>query len=99
MDIGAAVGSTQGIDSAELIEVAEFRTRGRFSNRERVTIEYAEEMCKTPVAVPDGLFSRLRGLFTEAQIVEITAVVAFENFRARFNRALAIESDGLYRPA
>jgi hypothetical protein len=46
----------------------------------------------TPVAVPDELFAQLRHRFDEAQLVELTASIAWENYRARFNHALGIES-------
>jgi hypothetical protein len=65
-------------------------------------MEYAEELTKEPVDVPEELFARLREHFDEGQIVELTAAIAIENFRARFNNALDIEpagfSEGLYCP-
>jgi hypothetical protein len=65
-------------------------------------MEYAEELTKEPVQVPDELFARLREHFDEEQIVELTAAIAIENFRSRFNNALEVEpagfSEGLYCP-
>jgi alkylhydroperoxidase family enzyme len=65
-------------------------------------IEYGEEMSKTNVDVPDKLFVRLREHFDDAQIVELTAAIALENFRARFNNALDIPpsgfSEGMFCP-
>ncbi len=52
-------------------------------------------MCRTPVEVPDAVFDELRRHFNEPQIVELTAAIAIENLRARFNRALEIPSDSL----
>ena len=49
-------------------------------------------MTHTPVEVPDELFQSLRAQFTEAQLVELTATIAWENYRARFNHAFGIES-------
>jgi alkylhydroperoxidase family enzyme len=54
-------------------------------------------MCRGSVDVPDAVFEELRRHFDSKQIVELTALVALENFRARFNRALEIPSDGLCR--
>jgi alkylhydroperoxidase family enzyme len=51
-------------------------------------------MTKTPVEVQDGLFAELRAHFDEAQIVELTAAIAWENYRARFDHALGIEAQG-----
>ncbi len=65
-------------------------------------MEYAEEITAEQVQVPDELFARLREHFDEAQIVELTAAIAIENFRARFNNALEIEpsgfSEGMFCP-
>ena len=76
--------------------MADFRASRLFSEQERVALEYAEEMSGTPVEVSDELFARLRGHYDEAQIVELTASIAYENYRARFNHALGIGSDQLY---
>jgi len=57
-------------------------------------LEYAALMTATPVDVPDGLFAELRRRFSEAQLVELTAAIAWENYRARFDHAFGIESQG-----
>jgi alkylhydroperoxidase family enzyme len=95
MDIGSAVGRRQGIDAEKLAEVSDFRRSARFGEAERAALAYAEEMTRTPVDVPDDVFQELRRHFDDDQIVELTAVIAFENLRARFNHALEIESAGL----
>ncbi len=73
-----------------------FRTSLVFSGREKLALEYAEEMTKTPVAVPDELFACLGRQFSEDQIVELTPSIAFENYRARLAHALDIACRGLY---
>jgi len=57
-------------------------------------IEYAEAMTVTGRTVDDTLFARVRARFSEAQVVELTAAVALENFRSKFNVALGIEAQG-----
>ena len=57
-------------------------------------MEYAEEMSEANVDVSDELFARLREHFDDEQIVELTAAIAIENFRARFNNALDIAPAG-----
>jgi alkylhydroperoxidase family enzyme len=51
-------------------------------------------MTVTGQKVTDELFARLRRQFSEPEIVELTAAVALENFRSKFNTALGIESQG-----
>ena len=65
-----------------------------FSDLEKAVLEYADAMTHTPVEVPDALFQRLREQFSEAQMVELTATIAWENYRARFDHALGIEAEG-----
>ncbi|HST11550.1 MAG TPA: hypothetical protein VLL05_14335 [Terriglobales bacterium] len=51
-------------------------------------------MTSAPVEVPETLFSSLQARFDEAQLVELTAMIAWENYRARFNHAFGIEAEG-----
>jgi alkylhydroperoxidase family enzyme len=44
--------------------------------------------------VSDELFARLRACYDEAQIVELTAAVALENFRSKFNVPLGVAAQG-----
>jgi alkylhydroperoxidase family enzyme len=65
-----------------------------FSERERVALAYAVAMTVTGEKVTEELFARLRTHFTEDQVVELTAIAAFENFRSKFNVALGVEAQG-----
>ena len=65
-----------------------------FSPAERVALEYAERITYTDRQVDDALFAEVKKHFTEPEIVELTAAVALENFRSKFNVALGIESQG-----
>ncbi len=85
-----------GITDQQIFELPRFRSTALFSDEEKAALEYAEEMTRTPVEVSEELFARLRQHFSENQMVELTASIAYENFRARFDHALGIGSDGLY---
>ena len=65
-----------------------------FTEPERAALAYAEAMTITGQKVSDALFARVRGHYSEAQIVELTAAAALENFRSKFNVALGIEAQG-----
>jgi len=79
---------------AKLAEVATWRDSKLFSESERVALEYAERITYTDQKVDDAFFARLKQHFTEAQIVELTAAVALENFRSKFNPTLGVEAQG-----
>ena len=59
-----------------------------------MVLDYADAMTQTPVEVSDALFAKLRKKFTDAQLVELTSALAWENYRARFDHAFGIESEG-----
>jgi alkylhydroperoxidase family enzyme len=80
--------------AAKVAELADWRASALFNEAERVALDYAEHMTITGQKVDDALFARLKQHFSEAQIVELTAVVALENFRSKFNPALGIEAQG-----
>ena len=65
-----------------------------FSDMERAALEYAERITITGEKVSDELWVRLRTHFREAQMVELTAAVALENFRSKFNVPLGVEAQG-----
>jgi alkylhydroperoxidase family enzyme len=70
-----------------------------FTDVERLVIELADAMAATPSNISDDLYARLRNKFSEEQLLELGAQLAFENFRARLNRVFDVESDHLYHPA
>src|ERR671936_570101 len=94
MDINASRGMQAGASEEKLRAVALAATSPLFSEPERAAIAYAEAMTITGQRVSDELFARLRTHFSEAQVVELTAAVALENFRSKFNVALGIEAQG-----
>ena len=72
----------------------EYETSPALTDLERLVLRYAALMTDTPVDVPDELFAQLESNFDHRQLVELTSSIAWENYRARFDHALAIESEG-----
>lgn len=87
------MGRAHGITPEQLTELPNFRTSYHFSDLERLVIQYADEMTQAPVEVSDALFARLRERFREAELVELTSAIAWENYRARFDHAFGIEGE------
>ena len=61
-----------------------------------MALELADAATGLPHDVSDELFARLREHYSDAQIVALSAIIALENFRSRFNRTLRIEAQGFY---
>jgi alkylhydroperoxidase family enzyme len=94
VDIGSAVGRTNGVREEQLAALHQFAVSDAFDELEKAVLSYAEALTQGRVQVSDELFAALRRHFTEQQLVELTSAIAWENYRARFNRGLAIEADG-----
>jgi alkylhydroperoxidase family enzyme len=83
-----------GATEDKIRQVPAWRDSALFTSMERDALEYAERVTITGEKVTDELWDRLRRHFTESQLVELTAAVALENFRSKFNVPLGIESQG-----
>ena len=86
----------EGLSADQLLELGDYATSEHFSAREKLALEYADRITLSDRDVDDALFERLRREFPKPEeVVELTATVAFENFRSKFNHALLIESNGI----
>ncbi len=66
------------------------------SERERVALEYTEVVTKNANMVSEDLFARLKAVFTDEEIVELTFAIGWINMLNRFNNALQIRYHGEY---
>ena len=94
IDIGSKIAQRAGISDAQLLALPKYRDSDLFDEDEKLMLDYAVGMSSTPVSVSDELFDQLRARFDDAQLVELTNVIALENMRGRFNLALGIGSAG-----
>jgi alkylhydroperoxidase family enzyme len=97
VDVNSAVGRKAGVTDEKLLAVAG-SDLSALNDVERLVVELADAMATAPANVSDELYARLRAQFSEEQLMELGAQIAFENFRARLNRVFDVESDHLYHP-
>jgi 4-carboxymuconolactone decarboxylase len=95
IDLGSQISRRWGLSDAELLALPSYKSSPLFTDVEKLVLDYAVGMSRTPVDVSDALVAELREHFDDAQIVEITHVIALENLRGRFNLALGIGAAGL----
>src|SRR5262252_7322875 len=93
MDINAAGGGKAGLSQEQIEAALGMRAASNLSERERIALEYADRVSATPVDVPDEFFAHLQRLFSEREIVELTAHIAHENYNAKSNRPLRVEAN------
>lgn len=93
-DFGHWEARNRGVDAAKLRELPRWRDSDAFSDLERQVLGYAEAMTATPPTVTDETVRDLRQRLGDARLVELTALVALENYRSRFNDALGLQGQG-----
>lgn len=91
------MSSNLGVSDEKILALEGYATSPLYSEVERVTLEYADSMTITGREVSDEFFARLRQFYTDDELVELTEVIAWENASSKFNRALRIPSQGLWK--
>jgi alkylhydroperoxidase family enzyme len=93
-DIASSIAREAGVTEAQLLALPRYRESAEFSALEKLVLDYACAISRTPARVSDELFASLREHFDERQMVELTNVIALENMRARFNSAFEMTPAG-----
>ena len=83
IDINAAQAPARGIAAEKLEALATFRDSPLFTPRERTALEFAERITRTGEQLDETLIARLREHFSDDAIVELTALVAFQNLSSK----------------
>ena len=91
------MGSQLGISDEKIDALPNYAASDLYSQAERVALEFADAMTITGRDVSDELFARLREFYDEDALTELTATIAWENASSKFNRALRVPSQQLWR--
>lgn len=90
------MSSRHGVSDERIDALPSYANSKHYSAPERVALEFADNMTITGREVDDELFARLREFYDEDAVVELTAVIAWENASSKFNRALRVPSQQLW---
>lgn len=91
------MGSGLGITDEKIDALPDYSSSNLYTDAERIALEYADAMTFTDRDVSDDLFARLREFYDDDAIVELTATIAWENASSKFNRALRVPSQQLWK--
>mgnify|MGYP003576048057 CR=1 FL=1 len=91
------MGNRLGVSDDKMRALADYATSPLYSDAERAALEYADTMTLSNRDVSDELFARLRRFYDDDALVELTAIIAWENASSKFNRALRIPSQQLWK--
>ena len=93
LDLGSQICRNSGFSDDELLALPRYRDSDRFTEREKLALDYTVAVMRTPVEVTDELFARMKEHFSDEQLVEITAFLTMVNLD-RFNAAFGIGAAG-----
>ena len=91
------MGSELGIPDEKILALEEYASSLLYDEKEKAALAYADAMTLSESDVDDELFERVGQFFDDNTLVELTAVIAWENFSSKFNRALRVPSQGLWK--
>ncbi|HSS22605.1 MAG TPA: hypothetical protein VLL54_21210 [Pyrinomonadaceae bacterium] len=91
------MSSQLGVSDEKIDALHDYMTSPLYNEIERTTLEFADAMTITGRDVTDELFTRLKGFYNDDELVELTATIAWENASSKFNRALRVPSQNLWR--
>ena len=91
------MSSELGVSNEKIDALSEYATSDFYTDEERLALEFADCMTMTDREVSDDLFQRLRQFYSDDALVELTATIAWENASSKFNRALRVESQNLWK--
>lgn len=98
IDICSMLSKNAGATESQISELQHYKASDKFSDEEKLCIEYAEHMAKIPPHVSKEFFEKLQLTFNEEELVELTMAIAWENARARFLYAFDVKSAEFYKP-
>ncbi len=98
VDLNSATLLKRGASPEKVEALDRWPESSIFDDRERAALAYAEAMTRSDRRVDDEIFAQLRRYFVEDAIIELTALVAFQNMSSKFNSALGVPSQGFCKP-
>mgnify|MGYP001317639470 CR=1 FL=1 len=69
----------------QLRDLSHYSESSAFTAPEKLVLDLAVAMTRTPPDVSDALFGELQEHFTSAQLVELVTEIGLANMRGRFN--------------
>ncbi len=88
-----------GLSEAGIDRIMDWQEHPELDATDKLVVEYAIAAWENSNRIPEALFRRLRAVFTEAQIVELTLRITLCGFFNRFNDAMGIEEEAEVRAA
>ncbi|MGQ0525888.1 MAG: carboxymuconolactone decarboxylase family protein, partial [Betaproteobacteria bacterium] len=93
-DLNSSLGLDRGLAPEKLRELSSFEGSSVYSEREKWALRYATAVTRSDRRVDAALVSALRQHFDDQSIVELAALIAYQNMSSKFNAALGVPAQG-----
>jgi AhpD family alkylhydroperoxidase len=97
VDLNSATLLRRGVDLEKVNALDNWQQSPLFTDTERIALAYAEAVTLRSSAIDDGLIQQLKSHFDEDAVVELTALIGFQNLSSKFNSALGVPPQGFCR--
>jgi AhpD family alkylhydroperoxidase len=94
IDINSATGIKHGVSEEKLAALPQFTESDLFDEGEKAALAYAEEMTYSDRRSDPALIATLQRYFSNDAIIELTALIAYQNLSSKFNAALGVPAQG-----
>lgn len=94
VDLNSFLGLGRGNAEDKLRALPQFKDSPLFSEREKAALAYAETATRSDRRVDEQLVLRLRRHFDDQAVVELAALIAYQNMSSKFNAALGVPAHG-----
>jgi AhpD family alkylhydroperoxidase len=94
IDLNSSILMERGVSMAKIEDLGNWRNSLLFNEQEKIILDYTEAVTSSESLVSDAMFGSLKRHFSDDEIIEITATIAYQNMSTKFNTALDVPSQG-----
>lgn len=98
IDLNTSILIKNGVDLNKIELLQNWQNSNLFNEQEKLALEYTEAVTDSTKVISDNLKKRMNVRFNQEELVEITALIAFQNMSTKFNNAFGIEPQGFCAP-
>jgi len=94
IDLNSATCLKRNVSEEKLLALPQFAQSALFDESEKAALQYAETMTDSNRHSDPALIAKLQQYFSDDAIIEITALIAYQNMSSKFNAALGVPAQG-----
>ncbi|MHB1286122.1 MAG: carboxymuconolactone decarboxylase family protein [Leptospirales bacterium] len=98
VDLNSATALERHVTGEKLSDLPRFGESPHYTEQERAALSFADAVTRNGELGIDALRTQVRKHFGETGLLELTALIAFQNLSSKFNNALGVLPQGFCVP-